>query len=222
MKYEVRGYCAKPHAAGRFLPFGSSMQEEGRFMATKPRSGTRGERFPSDFDACGGFSQRNPRSPTDRRERADGFRARTRFRGQKREVSQHRRASGRARRWDGRAAARRAPSTCALRDARGVGDGGLARRRSAASGAVSGRERAQCRARHREPDRARHRSVAVSPPDVTLCDSIPVPMSRFHPDATLRPDIALYEDCVNYLRVTKGTRQRIVNSWLQYPDVSRR
>ena len=110
-----------------------SMQEEGRFMATKPRSGTRGERFPSDFDACGGFSQRNPRSPTDRRERAHGFRARTRFRGQKREVSRHRRASGCARRWDGRAAARRAPSTCALRDARGVGDGGLARRRSAAS-----------------------------------------------------------------------------------------
>ena len=218
MKYEVRGYCAKPHAAGRFLPFGSSMQEEGRFMATKPRSGTRGERFPSDFDACGGFSQRNPRSPTDRRERADGFRARTRFRGQKREVSQHRRASGRARRWDGRAAARRAPSTCALRDARGVGDGGLARRRSA----TAGRGRAQRQVRHREPDRARHRSVAVSPPDVTLCDSIPVPMSRFHPDATLRPDIALYEDCVNYLRVTKGTRQRIVNSWLQYPDVSRR
>ncbi len=117
---------------------------------------------------------------------------------------------------------RSAPSACALRDARGVGDGGLARRRSAASGAVPGRGRAQCRARHREPDRARHRSVAVSPPDVTLCDSIPVPMSRFHPDATLRPDIALYEDCVNYLRVTKGARQRIVNSWLQYPDVSRR
>ena len=97
-KYEVRGYCAKPHAAGRFLPFGSSMQEEGRFLAAKPRSGTRGGRFPSDFDACGGFSQRNPRSPTDRRERAHGFRARTRFRGQKREVSRHRRASGRARR----------------------------------------------------------------------------------------------------------------------------
>ena len=73
---------------------------------------------------------------------------------------------------------RSAPSACALRDARGVGDGGLARRRSAASGAVPGRGRAQCRARHREPDRARHRSVAVSPPDVTLCDSIPVPMSR--------------------------------------------
>ena len=149
MKYEVRGYCAKPHAAGRFLPFGSSMQEEGRFMATKPRSGTRGERFPSDFDACGGFSQRNPRSPTDRRERADGFRARTRFRGQKREVSQHRRASGRARRWDGRAAARRAPSACALGDARGVGDGGLARRRSA----TAGRGRAQRQVWHREPDR---------------------------------------------------------------------
>ena len=129
MKYEVRGYCAKPHAAGRFLPFRSSMQEEGRFLATEPRSGTRGERFPSDFDACGGFSQRNPRSPTDRRERADGFRARTRFRGQKREVSRHRRMPGLARRWD-----RRAPKR-----AERLRASGRARRRGRGFGATSER-----------------------------------------------------------------------------------
>ena len=144
MKYEVRGYCAKPHAAGRFLPFRSSMQEEGRFLATEPRSGTCGGRFPSDFDACGGFSQRNPRSPTDRRERAHGFRARTRFRGQKREVSRHRRMPGLARRWDRRApkrAERLRASGRARRRGRGFGatsERGVGRGAGEGEGAVPG------------------------------------------------------------------------------------
>ena len=148
MKYEVRGYCAKPHAAGRFLPFGSSMQEEGRFLATKPRSGTRGGRFPSDFDACGGFSQRNPRSPTDRRERAHGFRARTRFRGQKSPLLLH--------------GATQKPPTATPPgiEASARGEKGQGRRRRA----PSHRDRRMRQRRH-IPTRARIRAITMRAPD---------------------------------------------------------